>query len=200
MSKKNGPRRTCGMLLLLSTVLLSSGCAHLGMGEFGRAGGKELELLPEGLKLEWREVQAGIDYLHLEADGGRAAEHLLRIDLSSPELSIVVPPPIEEGVEPEQLWTGGETSEIPGTGTASPDSGTDWAVGGYLPILRAGENIGIHGARHALNLDGGDSSFLLLRGENGELVRYRGARNFLPCFMGVLRRGAGGKGADGAMK
>jgi hypothetical protein len=286
------------------------------MGEFGRAGGKELELLPEGQELDWKGVQDGIDYLHLEADGGRPAVHLLRVDLSSPSLKIVVPPPVEEGAGPEQLWTGGETSggsapvldtgstgvaghvvalwngtpfryrfeggrrimdpvgvwvsggrkyshqekdwgmirrtrsgrievlragslpdanEISGAdpaAVADPDAQTDWAVGGYLPILRAGENIGIHGERHArtavgisrdgerffvcvvegemlfrpgltsretarimrragardaLNLDGGDSSFLLLRGENGELVRYRGARDRLPCFMGVVR-------------
>lgn len=128
----------------------------------------------------------------------------------------------------------------------------EWAVGGYLPILRDGLNIGIHGERHArtavgvsrdgttlyvcvvegqrvflpgltsretaeillsagawnaLNLDGGNSSFLLLKrippgnrnpgnievspgsreaGEPpavDEWIFYRGSRERLPCIM-----------------
>lgn len=125
----------------------------------------------------------------------------------------------------------------------------EWAVGGYLPILRGGRNIGIHGERHArtavgvsrdggtlyvcvvegqslflpgltsretaevllaagawdaLNLDGGNSSFLLINRnsedsedhegteeadkneETGERIFYRGSRERVPCFMLIV--------------
>ncbi len=105
-----------------------------------------------------------------------------------------------------------------------------WAVGGFLPILEGGENVGIDGELHArtamgisaggtilflavvegeriarpglssretaillrsagawdgLNLDGGGSSFLLLRRSGEELLYYRGSRKRLPCMLGL---------------
>ena len=304
MSEFRADRRICVLLILLSFLLLSSGCAHLGMGLAGREELVELDAQPEGVEQEWQRVEEGLDYLFLKAEGARPPVHLLRIDLSSPELSIVVPPPFEEGAVPEQLlntdfasgaplgagrmgrerqtarvaalwngtpfryrfeagrwimdpvgvWVSGGThysSQERDWGMMQRTSGgrievlraralpasaadIEWAVGGYLPIVREGENIGIHGERHArtavgisrdggrfflcvvegeglfrpgltsretaelllragawdaINLDGGDSSFFLLRTGSGEVARYRGARELLPCFMGVVRRG-----------
>lgn len=68
------------------------------------------------------------------------------------------------------LWYDREAERLRITGEAPGTDEARWAAGGFLPIIRDGRNVGIHGQRHArtaagLRKGGREICFLVIEGE-----------------------------------